>query len=208
MPQQPLNVVGLSGSFAGLSVAHHFLDHIIHQLSNFKGTPTYRVVLVSPSTHFYWNICATLVSPGIVHDEKAFIPIEPAFSRYLFTEFTFTQGWAISVDTSARKARIELVNDESSYRHPAPASPKAPSLTIPRDADHRSNATARESKTETISYHALIIATSSTAYSPLFSRHGAHEQTLAELHTFHQRLEHARSVLIVGGNPSGVATAG
>ncbi|KAF2657136.1 FAD/NAD(P)-binding domain-containing protein [Lophiostoma macrostomum CBS 122681] len=175
MPR-PLNIVVLGGSFSGLSVAHHFLDHIIHQLSTFENAPTYRVVLVSPSTHLYFNVCAprALVTPNLIHTEDAFIPIEPAFARHPFNEFTFMQGWATSVDTSARRVTVEL----------------------------------RHSKSQTIQYHALVIATGSSAYSPLYSLHGTHEQTMAELRDFHRRLEHAHSVMIVGGGPSGCETAG
>ncbi|KAF2702836.1 FAD/NAD(P)-binding domain-containing protein [Pleomassaria siparia CBS 279.74] len=182
MPRKPLDVVVLGGSFAGLSVAHHFLDNIIHQLSTFEGAPTYRIVLVSPSTHLYWNICAprAAVSPHLINEEAVFVPIEPAFSRHPFTEFNFMQGSAVVVDASARKVKI----------------------------DGRSNTHNRNSGTQTISYHALIIATGTSSHSPLFKLHGTHEDTLTELRQFHQKLESARSIMIVGGGPSGVETAG
>ncbi|PSN74482.1 FAD/NAD(P)-binding domain-containing protein [Corynespora cassiicola Philippines] len=177
MSRQPLNIVILGGSFAGLAVAHHFLDHIIHQLSTFDGAPTYRVVLVSPSSHLYWNICAprALVSPSLIHTEDAFIPIEPAFARHPFNEFAFMQGVATGIDTSAKQVTVELV---------------------------------RGSKAQTIAYHALVIATGSSTYSPLYSLHGTHEETSAEIRNLHRKLEVAGSVLIVGGGPSGVETAG
>ncbi|KAF2734364.1 FAD/NAD(P)-binding domain-containing protein [Polyplosphaeria fusca] len=178
MPRQPLNIIILGGSFAGLSVAHNFLDKVIHQLSTFEAGPMYRVILISPSTHLYWNICAprALITPKWISLDDVFIPIEPGFARHPFNEFTFMQGRCIAVDTSARTVTIELV--------------------------HRHN------KVQTLPYHALIIATGSSAHSPLYSLHGTHEETLAELRDFHRRLEKADSVLIVGGGPSGVETAG
>ncbi|KAF2800365.1 FAD/NAD(P)-binding domain-containing protein [Melanomma pulvis-pyrius CBS 109.77] len=189
MSRQPLNIVVLGGSYAGLSVAHHFLDNIIHQLSSFKGAPTYRVVLISPSTHLYWNICAprALVSPNLVDLEDAFVPIEPAFSRHPFNEFEFIQGWAIEVDTSARKVKIELVKNQSTKRI---------------------SGISKASSIQTIPFHAIIVATGTSAHSPLYTLHGTHEETLAEIQAFHRKLDSAHSVVIVGGGPSGVETAG
>ncbi|OCK90087.1 FAD/NAD(P)-binding domain-containing protein, partial [Cenococcum geophilum 1.58] len=182
MSREPLNIVVLGGSFAGLSAAHHFLDHVIQQLRTFESAPRYRVVLVSPSTHLYWNICAprALVSAGLIPVESAFVPIEPGFSRHPFNEFTYMQGAATAIDTSARTVAVVLASE----------------------------ATTQHSTLQTLPYHALILATGSSAYSPLYSLHGAYEKTIAELRSFHTRLETARSVLIVGGGPSSVETAG
>ncbi|OCL09706.1 FAD/NAD(P)-binding domain-containing protein, partial [Glonium stellatum] len=175
-------IIVLGGSFAGLSAAHHFLDHVIQQLSTFEGAPRYRVILVSPSTHLYWNICAprALVSADLIPVESAFVPIEPGFSRHPFNEFTYMQGAATAIDTSARTVTVILASE----------------------------ATTKHSVLQTLPYHALILATGSSAYSPLYSLHGSYEKTTAELRSFHARLETAQSVLIVGGGPSGVETAG
>jgi hypothetical protein len=68
MTREPLNVVVLGASFAGLGAAHQFLDDVLPSLSTFEDAPTYRLVLISPSTHLYWNISAprTLVSDQLV----------------------------------------------------------------------------------------------------------------------------------------------
>lgn len=47
---EPLNVVVLGASYAGLAVAHHFLDHTINQLRITSSAPNYRLIVVSPST--------------------------------------------------------------------------------------------------------------------------------------------------------------
>ncbi|KAK3078763.1 hypothetical protein LTS18_006669, partial [Coniosporium uncinatum] len=44
--------------------------------------------------------------------------------------------------------------------------------------------------------------------SPLYSLHGPHESTLAALDEFHERVAKAESIIIAGGGPSGVETAG
>ena len=48
---QPLNIVVLGASFAGLSVAHAFLDTTLVQLRTTSAAPNYRQILISPSTH-------------------------------------------------------------------------------------------------------------------------------------------------------------
>jgi NADH dehydrogenase FAD-containing subunit len=213
--QQLLNIVVLGGSYAGLSVAHQFLDNIIHELSTFEGAPTYRVILVNPSTHLYWNVCAprALVSPDLVDPEDVFVPIEPAFSRHPFSEFTFMQGWATEVDTGTRKVNVELVKN-SSVKQISELS-KASSSTAPLESpavpnlrESRSNLADHHVRTESISYHALILATGTSSHSPLYTLHGTHEETLAKLRDFHRKLESAHSIVIVGGGPSGVETAG
>ena len=215
MSREPLNIVVLGGSFAGLSAAHHFLDHVIQQLRTFEGAPRYRVVLVSPSTHLYWNICAprALVSAGLIPVESAFVPIEPGFSQHPFNEFTYIQGAATAIDTGARTVTVVLASESTTQRSSAGSGDISRSADIQtrvrtQATDYRSTTASRDSTLQTLPYHALILATGSSAYSPLYSLHGAYEKTIAELRNFHTRLETARSVLIVGGGPSGVETAG
>jgi NADH dehydrogenase FAD-containing subunit len=215
MSQQPLNILVVGGSYAGLSVARHFLDNIIHQLSTFEGAPTYRVILISPSTHLYWNMCAprALVSPNLIDLEDIFVPIVSSFSQHSCDKFTFVQGWATEVDTGARKIKVELVKSSSTKqlsRLSKASTSTAPldSPTVPGFPESRPTSADRHIRTETISYHALIIATGTSSHSPLYTLHGAHEETLAELRDFHRKLESAHSIIIVGGGPSGVETAG
>ena len=105
----------LGGSHSGLGVAHRFLDRNIDQLSTCEGAPSYRVILVSPSSHAYWNICAprALVSPELIPTEDTFVPIEPGFSRHPFNQFKFIQGRATAVDTSARTITIQPISIEN-----------------------------------------------------------------------------------------------
>ncbi|KAF2816623.1 FAD/NAD(P)-binding domain-containing protein [Mytilinidion resinicola] len=217
MTREPLNVVILGGSFAGISVAHQFLDNIISSLSTFEEAPTYRVVLVSPSTHLYWNICAprAIVSDELIPVESAFVEIEPGFSRYSFNVFTFMQGLATRVDTSAHTVTVELAsndNNKASKRSSAlsGATDRTDSTTRSRSAlptspttptDYRPTGASRTSIIQTIPYHALILATGTSANSPLYSLHGSHENTIAEIRQFHAQVQNAQSILIVGGGP-------
>ncbi|CAI6295135.1 unnamed protein product [Periconia digitata] len=210
MASQPLNIVVLGGSFAGLGVAQAFLDNCIQRLSTFDGASSYRILLVSPSTHFYWNICAprALVSARLIQPAETCIPIEPAFSRHAAANFTFVQGSATSIDTSARKVTVELAGNHREKRMSSAS--KIDSVVVPskHPSSQRTNSRSRNLEFRVISYHALIFATGTSAHSPLFSLHGTHEQTLAELEAFHHTLDKSRSVTVVGGGPTGVETAG
>jgi NADH dehydrogenase FAD-containing subunit len=203
--KEPLNIVILGGSFAGLSVAHNFLQKTIEQLGITKTAPKYRVVLVSPSTHFFWNISAprSIVSPNSIPHTKSFVPILEAFSNYPKNRFSFIHGSAIDVDVNQRNVTINVIGKFTSpivgfntrWTHSA----EARSSVIGNE---------RRQSSQTISYHALIFATGTSAESPLLSLHGPHEKTTAALDTFHARLRDASSIVIAGGGPSGVECAG
>lgn len=59
-----------------------------------------------------------------------------------------------------------------------------------------------------IHYDSLMIATGMVSNSPLFSLRGSHEITQSALKKIHTQLPAAKSVVIVGGGPTGVETAG
>ncbi|KAF2455465.1 hypothetical protein BDY21DRAFT_289059 [Lineolata rhizophorae] len=178
MSRDTFNILILGGSFAGLSVAHQFLANVRPLLSQAPGAPDYRVVLVSPSTHIYWNIGAprALVSADLVPIPRSFVNVEAGFKQYSFQDLLFVQGEATGLDAAERTVTVSCYNVQASIH--------------------------------SIPYHALVIATGSSSNSPLFSLHGPHERTMHALADFHTRLHTARSVLIVGGGPSGCETAG
>ncbi|OBT52988.1 hypothetical protein VE04_08313 [Pseudogymnoascus sp. 24MN13] len=59
-----------------------------------------------------------------------------------------------------------------------------------------------------IRYDSLVIATGSTSASPLWTLHGDHKVTLAAFQDIKTSLPSAKTILIAGGGPSGVETAG
>lgn len=95
-------VVILGASYTGLKIAHSLLKTTAPVVKGLK------VILVSPSTHAYFNIAAPrAVVPGLIPDEKIFAPIEPAFARYSSSNFEFIIGAAKSVDPAGKKVEIE-----------------------------------------------------------------------------------------------------
>ena len=201
---QPLNIVVLGASFAGLSVGHAFLDTTLAQLRTTSTAPNYRLILVSPSTHNYWNIGAprALVALGLIKQDDLFIPIEPGFQRHKGLPYTIIQGRAVTWDNSARTVEIELLSSTAEKRY-------SQLSTTSGAQKRRSNDPLSDApRTQTIPYHALILATGSSAHSNLLSFHGPHTDTVAALTATHSKLAAAKSIIVCGGGTSGIETAG
>lgn len=212
-PKEPVNVVVLGGSFAGISVAHAFLretyDELLRQYeSKTKSTaPRFRVILVSPSTHFFWNIAAprALVSPRSVPHSRSFMPILETFEEYPKGRFTFIQGTASALDVNARKIEVTLCGEDLAFFLQNKV-PRADSGTGKETWE--GNADTPKTITKKISYHALIIATGTSAESPLLSLHGEHKKTIEAFDSFHAKIQNAASIIVAGGGISGVECAG
>lgn len=191
----------LGASFGGLSCAHAFLDDVLPRLHISSHAPAYRLVIISPSTHIYWNIGAprALVAPELIPTNDLFIPIEPGFHRHRGHNFSIIQGEAISWDTAAHTLEIELIGR---------AAEKRMSQISKRFSRELESPLTLGARTQTMTYHALILATGSSARSELLSLHGPHLNTIGALTSFHARVAAAKSVIISGGGASGVETAG
>nr|OQO28919.1 hypothetical protein B0A51_03939 [Rachicladosporium sp. CCFEE 5018] len=192
---EPLNIVILGASFGGLSCAHALLDDIWPQLRTTSTAPNYRLIIVSPSTHIYWNIGAprALVAPGLVSVEEAFIPLEPGFHRHRGLPVTFIQGSVIAWEVPEKLLTIDL--------HDRAARAKFKTVR-PR------NAYDSDVGIQRLEYHALILATGTSAHSDLLSLHGSHLNTLGALSAAHHRLAGAKTIIVGGGGCSGVEVAG
>ena len=59
-----------------------------------------------------------------------------------------------------------------------------------------------------LEYHALVIATGVTTQSPLMGLSGYHQNTIEAWTSFRKKLSTAKSIVITGGGPTGVETAG
>lgn len=94
------NIVILGGSYAGVSTAHRILKQAA-KLGPFK------ITLVSPDTHFYWNMASARgILPGQFSDKKLFKPIAAGFDKYPATQFEFILASAQSLDVEAKTVEI------------------------------------------------------------------------------------------------------
>ncbi|KAH6717235.1 AMID-like mitochondrial oxidoreductase-like protein [Leptodontidium sp. MPI-SDFR-AT-0119] len=94
-------IVVLGASYAGLTVTHKLLKNT---LRNKKGE--YKIVLVSPTTHHYWNLASVrAIIPGQIPDSKLFAPIQDGLKPYK-DNVTFLLGTATSIDTSSKTVTI------------------------------------------------------------------------------------------------------
>ncbi|KAJ6132623.1 hypothetical protein N7471_007838 [Penicillium samsonianum] len=66
----------------------------------------------------------------------------------------------------------------------------------------------KDGATEKIEYHALVIATGTSTASPLLGLNGDSESLRATWNTFRAALPNAKHIVIAGGGPAGVETAG
>ncbi|KXT15609.1 hypothetical protein AC579_5856 [Pseudocercospora musae] len=201
---EPLNIIILGASFGGLSCAHHFLDTTLEQLSKINDAGlTYRLILVGPSTHIYWNIGAprAIVKSGLVKSEDQFLPIEPGFHKDRAKNFTIIQGQCVSMDATSRTVSIECTDYEAQRRlHLVAAKYSSYKPLGGKMADLP--------KVQTLPYHALIMCTGTSARSELLSLHGQYLETEAALNKIHQQISHAKSIVVCGGGCSGVEVAG
>ena len=174
------NIVIVGGNFSGISVAHYLLRHTIPKLEAANKSTTYKVTLITPSTHFFWRIAAprAVANPNFPLD-KIFLPIADGFKDYPQTHYAFVQGTATSISPDQQTTTVKL---ESS---------------------------STETKTSTtLPYSTLVIVTGAKSSTPLWAFPGAHPLTSSVLEKYRQVLPRAQSILIAGGGAAGVETAG
>ncbi|KIV96458.1 hypothetical protein PV10_00328 [Exophiala mesophila] len=103
-------IVILGGSFAGVSIAHR----ILKQAKN----KAFKITLVSPNTHFYWNIASVrAMIQGEFTDDEMFQPIASGFAQYPAGQFEFITGTAEDVDVDAKTVEISRPHDKISLQY-------------------------------------------------------------------------------------------
>lgn len=97
----------LGASYAGLTVAHTLLK------KTFTSVKDYKVVLVSPTTHFYLNLASVrAIVPGQIPDEKIFGEIASGFKHYPKSSFQFILGTASRLDPTTKSVSISTSTGE------------------------------------------------------------------------------------------------
>ncbi|KAF2839824.1 FAD/NAD(P)-binding domain-containing protein [Patellaria atrata CBS 101060] len=143
-----------------------------------KDNGRYKIILVNPSEKFFFRIASPRASLGEKH-----IPSE----KYLFDlKEGFKEYPPDSIDFVKGKA-ISLEYE---------------SCTVTVQATDRSNTTSQ------IPYYALVIATGSRAQESWYHQSGTTEEVKASFADYQNRVKDAKSVIISGGGPVGVETAG
>ena len=138
--------------------------------------------MLSNSTHFWFSVGAprAMLKPYPKDNMDSFIPITKGFSSYPSGDYEFMHAEITGVETSNREVMYKLKDDRENV----------------------------VSDIKTIHYDALVVATGSTGTSPLYALQGSHLPTLKAYEDVQSRLPSAKSVLVVGGGPAGVETAG
>lgn len=190
-------VVILGAGWAGLPLAHKLLKHTLPIMKN-KKDPL-KVILISPNTHFYWNVAATRgIIPGAIPDSQLFLPIAPGFSSYTIDEFEFVLGKATRLFHPERDVVEVALNDDDNDDN----------------KNNNSNNGSSSTNKREIPYDHLIIATGSQIRSSNgstdlpFKPLGSHATTLSVFHTLQSRIATAQTITIAGAGPTGVEVAG
>ncbi|KAK6343014.1 hypothetical protein TWF718_008392 [Orbilia javanica] len=103
-------VVIVGAGFTGLPTAHKLLIYTAPKVAE-----KLEVILISPNSHFYWNLAAVRgVIPGAIPDEQLFFPIADALSRYPSENFEFVLGKAGGLQPGNNT--VHVVNNDGSTR--------------------------------------------------------------------------------------------
>ncbi|ETS78152.1 hypothetical protein PFICI_10214 [Pestalotiopsis fici W106-1] len=169
------NILILGGSYAGMSVAHYALRHIVPKLPE---PDEYQVVLVSIGAEVMCRPACprAMISDEFFAQEKLFVNIPKQFEQYPKGSFRFVQGAATKLNHEKRTVSVKLAGEEG--------------------------------PTKTISFHSLIIATGAAASSPLIGSNGDQDRLRSSWREFRRALPTARHIVVAGGGPTGVETAG
>ena len=99
-------VVILGAGWAGLPLAHKLLKYTVPKTD-------IKVVLVSPNSHFFWNVAATRgLIPGEIPEGQLFLPIKSAFDSYSEANFEFVLGTAQSIQPGSDAVVLKLNDGE------------------------------------------------------------------------------------------------
>lgn len=105
------SIVILGAGFSGLGTAHYLLRHTIPALDakDLNKTTTYKITIVTPSTHFFFRIAsprALLGNDDLLPVDKCFVPVEDGFKGYDKDKLTFVYGAATQVDGPRNRVTV------------------------------------------------------------------------------------------------------
>jgi NADH dehydrogenase FAD-containing subunit len=144
---------------------------------NTRHTAKYHVYIINPSSDFYFRIASPRAATSASR-----LPVEKLFVPLSSIFDKFPKSDFTFIQASA--TNVNTTTRTVSYQR---------STTNPTE--------------ETLPYHALIIATGSRTYHPAFSHDLSATATKSALSKLSQQISTAKSVVVVGGGPTGVETA-
>lgn len=102
-------IVILGASYTGIPIAHYLLKHTTAKVKGLK------IIIVAPNTHLYWNVASVrAILPGMMGDDKIFLPIGPAFANYPADQYELVRGLAERVDPTGNV--VEVRGNDGSAR--------------------------------------------------------------------------------------------
>ncbi|KAG9251561.1 uncharacterized protein F5Z01DRAFT_269719 [Emericellopsis atlantica] len=105
----PKTIVILGAGWAGLPLAHKLLKYTASKTG-------LKVVLVTPNTHFFWNVAATRgIIPGAIPDEQLFLPIKEAFEQYPSDKFELLLGSAEGM--TPQDSTVAIRKEDGTVKH-------------------------------------------------------------------------------------------
>ncbi|KAF7561488.1 hypothetical protein G7046_g2666 [Stylonectria norvegica] len=98
------HIVILGGSYAGINTAHRILKQN-------SGNSSFKITIVSPNTHLYWNFAVPRgILPGVLGDDQLFQAIAPGFKKYPGTRVELVLGSAENLDNKAKEVTVALAS--------------------------------------------------------------------------------------------------
>ena len=179
MAPPPHEIVILGANFGGIGVTHYLLRHVVPALNILNSTQTYHVTLVGPSDHIFFKIGAP----------RALLPDSAPIGTIPFEKI--------------------FLPIASEFKHYPPSQftfhqGKAVSLD---QTTHFVNIQNTDGSTSSLHYDSLVIATG-IKQSPIWSLVDDYTVSKEALASLRQAIPKAKTILIAGGGPAGVETAG
>ncbi|KAF3907032.1 hypothetical protein AA313_de0200756 [Arthrobotrys entomopaga] len=172
-------IVILGGSYGGLTAAHELAKKHIPAVTKATGQK-FHMTMISLSSHFHFPVAVprAVVDPSLIPFDKLETPIN-GNTKLPSDQFTFVHGEITSFETSSRTVYYTLLDDQ--YNKGAQTS---------------------------IHYDTLFIALGSHTKHPAFKLRGSHLEALGEMEKLNNEIKAANSIVIAGGGPVAVETAG
>lgn len=178
MSGETRNIVVVGANFAGLSAAHYIAKHTLPQLARSEQAK-YVLHIVSESTHFWWHIGAPR---ELVSVKEA--PHDKYFKPVM-------DGFK----------QYSSLKDSIIFHHGSATALDANTRTL-------TYTPAGDDAPEALPYYALVIATGIRSPTAATTLHGDHTISMKALEDMNTRLAAATEVIVGGGGPIAVETAG